>query len=156
MSGQRAYRRFLPHFQNDHRTYFVTFCTRDRWRLPEVGREIVLRNVVSSAEYFLHTCVVMPDHVHVLLTPSWNRHGEVFGIADIVRLVKGRSARGVNVVLSRSGSLWQREYFDRELRDDEDVRAKGEYIANNPVRARIVARADDSPWLWRRWVNGTG
>ncbi len=57
----------------------------------------------------------------------------------------------INEYLGRRGPLWEEESFDRILRSDEDVNRKGEYIANNPVRARIVASPEDYPWLWQQW-----
>jgi putative transposase len=50
--------------------------------------------------------------------------------------------------------VWQREYFDRILRSAEDIRTKAEYICENPVRAGLVERVDDYPWIWREWVEG--
>lgn len=89
----------------------------------------------------------MPDHVHLLLTPIDSSLG------DIMRRIKGASAHSINRMLNEPGPLWQREYFDRQIRSSENLRAKGEYIANNPVRAGIVAVADDYAWLWRVWVD---
>ena len=51
-------------------------------------------------------------------------------------------------MFGRSGSLWQRESFDHILRRDEDLIEKAEYIANNPVRAGLVARPEEYRWLW--------
>ena len=78
--------------------------------------------------YYLQTAVIMPDHVHLLLTPLDT------SLAETMKRIKGASAREVNRELGGKGSLWQREYFDREIRSSENLRAKGEYIANNPVR----------------------
>jgi REP element-mobilizing transposase RayT len=90
----------------------------------------------------------MPDHVHTLLNPFEN------SLADVMKRIKGSSVREANRQTGHSSSLWQREYFDRQLRSDEDLRAKAEYIALNPVRAGLVAKPDDYPWLWRSWIEG--
>jgi hypothetical protein len=50
--------------------------------------------------------------------------------------------------------VWQREYFDRVMRSDEDVRKKCEYICQNPVRARLVRSVEEYRWIWRSWVEG--
>jgi REP element-mobilizing transposase RayT len=47
------------------------------------------------------------------------------------------SANKANRVLGRSGAFWQREYFDRFVRDAENFAAAVEYIANNPVKAGL-------------------
>jgi hypothetical protein len=43
---------------------------------------------------------------------------------------------------------WQRDFFEHRLRHDESLQAKTEYILQNPVRAKLVARAEDWPWVW--------
>lgn len=138
-----AYRRFLPHYQNRERSYFVTFCTRDRKILSPEARSFVLAEIVRHHKelYCLYMAVVMPDHVHLLLDPVDTPMGE------IVRRIKGASARSINAAINSAGSVWQREYFDRQIRKNEDVRAKGEYIAQNPVRAGIVALPAHYRWL---------
>jgi len=145
-----AYRRFLPHFRNPEKTYFITFCTRDRNVLAPNERTIVLREAVKHHRqmYYLVGSVVMPDHVHLVLMPL------DAAIYEIVKQIKGASAREINRQRAASGALWQREYFDRQLREGEDARKKGEYVINNPVRARLVARTEDDPWLWRAWIEG--
>ncbi len=85
----------------------------------------------------------MPDHVHMIITPL----GDI-DLASVLRRLKSASAYRVNRLLGRNGALWQRESFDRILRSDEDVVAKREYIFNNPVRAGIVTRWEEYPWLW--------
>jgi REP element-mobilizing transposase RayT len=144
-----AYRGHLPHFQNDFKTYFVTFVTRDRLVLPPFARDIVLNHVVQSDLYFLHAAVVMPDHVHLLITPGWRVDGVLHALCDITRRLKGSSAREVNLAMRRRGSLWQRESFDHQLRQDESLRQKGEYICNNPVRWGLVGSGEEYRWLYR-------
>ena len=153
VQGYRAYRRFLPHYERDNRIYFVTFCTRDREALSADARDIVLREIVAQHRQSLEllTAVVMPEHVHLIFV-ALDDHA----LADIMRVVKGRSARFINSILGRHGSLWQREYFDRQLRDDEDWRKKCEYIEMNRVRRGILATPDEYRWLWRQCVDDTG
>src|SRR6266550_1701540 len=97
------YRRHMPHFQNHDRTYFVTFVTQGRWTLPPTVRDIVFAEIVRQHQQtaFVLTAVVMPDHVHTVLQPLWNRNGVVLAMSEILRLVKGRSSRAINLALSR-------------------------------------------------------
>jgi putative DNA methylase len=122
--------------------------------LPEHVRDVVLAAITSGHErYFhLHAAVVMPDHVHLLLTPGRDDEGATYGLSQIVSAIKGRSAREVNQALGRSGHVWQPERFDRALRSHERVRAQAEYICQNPVRAGL---GDAYRWLWREWVEGS-
>jgi REP-associated tyrosine transposase len=142
-----AWRRDLPHMQKFGKTYFITFCTRDRTELTPANRYEVLATSVwgHKKQYWLITVTVMPDHVHLLLMPY-----EDFSLPRIMQRIKSVSAHRIG-----QGVLWQREYFDRILRSDEDVQKKAEYISENPVRAGLVQSADDYPWTWNVWKHGT-
>jgi hypothetical protein len=50
-----------------------------------------------------------------------------------------------NAALVRRAPVWQADYFDRFLRSADDYSAKWDYIAANPVRRGLVARAEDWP-----------
>ena len=62
--------------------------------------------------------------------------------------IKGTSAHRINHFLNRNGQVWQRESFDRLLRREESIRAKVEYMVQNPVRAGLVRTAEEYRWLW--------
>ena len=143
-----ATRRHLPHLTKPDRTFFVTYSTRERFVLSPESRTIALNCCVHEhlLTCWLHTVVIMPDHVHMLFAPY-----EQWSISRIMRRVKGVSARLINERLQAKGQVWEEESFDRILRSDEDVNRKGEYIANNPVRAKIVATPEEYPWLWQQW-----
>ena len=149
------YRRRLPHFQKFDRTLFVTFCTLAREPLSPEGRDAVLRHCIHDhgQRFVLHAAVVMPDHVHLLLTPLMDEKGWPYPLAFILKLVKGTSAREINKVLGHCGPVWQEESFDHVLRSDESFEEKLEYIRQNPVRRGLVTRAEDYRWLW---VEGLG
>jgi REP-associated tyrosine transposase len=154
--GRRAYRRHLPHYQSGGRTYFVTFVTRDRWCLPSEARSIALQHILIEHGWraWIQAAVVMPDHAHVLLTPLTNARNEFFALQEIVKGIKGSSARSINKVLRRSGRVWQKESLDHELRHDESARQKGHYICENPVRNGLCMKQDEYPWIWREWIEG--
>jgi putative transposase len=156
MFEQRSFRRFLPHYQWEGGTFFDTFVTRDRFELPPAARDIALRHVVFDHERRMHLRVatVMPDHVHMIYTPLWNDRGETFGIGEIRKGIKGCSTRAINLALGRSGSLWLPEGFDREIRNDQDLLERTEYILMNAVEKKLAATPDEYPWLWREWVEG--
>ncbi|MEX2246521.1 MAG: transposase [Dehalococcoidia bacterium] len=151
-----AYRRMLPHYQYEGSTVFVTFNTHDRWVLPETARDLVLEHCLHEhgIRYFLHAVVVMPDHVHLLLTPLRDAGGATYGIAEIMGGMKGASAHSVNRSLHRKGQVWQDESFDHVLRKDERVRSVAEYICNNPVRAGLAMSEADYPSMWRERIEG--
>jgi putative transposase len=66
-----ATRRHLPHLGRTGATYFVTFSTIERLMLTPAARDVTLDCCIHdhNRTYFLHCVVIMPDHVHMLLTP---------------------------------------------------------------------------------------
>ncbi|HEX9982935.1 MAG TPA: transposase [Thermoanaerobaculia bacterium] len=146
-----AYRRHLPHLQRDLATYAVAFSTRYRKILPPHARDEVLACCIHSHQvtYWLDVAVVMPDHVHLLITPYAG-----CTLPAALKAIKGNSSRRANRVMTRRGTLWEEESFDRILRKDEDLTRKAEYILDNPLRAGLVRQREDYPWLWCSWRNG--
>ena len=89
----------------------------------------------------------MPDHAHLVLMPLADGNGN-FSIPEIMQGIKGTSAHRINKLLHRKGLVWQQESFDHVLRQEESIRAKVEYLINNPVRAGLVSRTEKYPWVW--------
>ncbi len=149
------YRRNLPHIQPGDRPVFVTFCTRDRWVLPESARTIVMEHCLRDhgTKIQVHGLVVMPDHVHIVLTPLPDSGGVPYGLAEIMNGIKGASAHRINKALKRRGSVWQDESFDHILRRSEALEEKIDYVCHNPVRKGLVKSENDYEWLWREWVD---
>lgn len=147
------YRRNLPHLQRDFKPHFITFVTKTRSVLPECARDIALSCCLHDhrCKYELYVAVVMPDHVHLILTPLINeQRREIFSLIDIMRGIKGASGRAINECLGRHGPVWQEESFDHVLRCSESVDAKIEYILQNPVRNGLVKNWRAYRWAWER------
>ena len=144
------YRRRLPHYQKADRAIFVTFCRSGRDPFPANARDVILQHCIhdDGRRIKLHAAIVMPDHVHLLLTPLRDEQGWPYALSAILKLIKGVSARSVNKLLGSSGPVWQEESFDHVLRSNESFQAKTEYIRQNPVRGGLVKRPEDYPWLW--------
>ena len=145
------YRRRLPHIQKDNRPIFITFTTDHRWELPAEARNIVLECCLkeNDTKFDLHTVVVMPDHAHLLLSPSRATEGWSFSLPQIMHAIKGVSARRINLLLNRRGPVWQEEFFDHVLRSNDSLAEKADYICQNPIRAGLVKKESEYPWLWR-------
>ena len=95
----------------------------------------------------LLACVLMPDHVHWLVSL-----GECFSLEELVLRLKSASARRVNAVRQTQGALWAPAYHDHALRAEEDVHAVARYIVANPVRAGLVRRVGDYPFWNAVWL----
>jgi REP element-mobilizing transposase RayT len=164
------YRRRLPHIQKADAALFITFCTGGRRVLPERARDLVLEHCLREGGILpfpdsvarapspaktlvvprirLHAVVVMPDHVHLLLTPLRDENGWPFPLVDILQCFKGATAHRINRLLRTSGPVWEEESFDHVLRSDESLKEKYEYIRHNPVAAGLVQKPEDYRWLW--------
>jgi putative transposase len=135
----------LPHLGKPDRTYYVTFCTKDRRVLVPAERTAVLKRCISHHDVLHHVYIVtvMPDHVHLLSTPY-----ECATIKRIVTGIKRGSATDLNRLRGTTGRVWQRESFDRMVRCDENRRQKAEYIAMNPVRWGLCSSPEEYEWTW--------
>jgi len=121
--------------------YFVTFATRDRRRIPSLGRaQAVLEQYahcgITNFNVALGRYVIMPEHVHLFV-----RGGRDFTLSPWI----GGMKRAISVALG-SPQLWQPGFFDHVLRSDESYAEKWNYVRDNPVRAGLVKAADDWPY----------
>ena len=147
------YRRQLPHLQRDCKPHFLTFCTYQKWVLPEHIRFTVLDCCLydDGKSIDLHAAVVMPDHVHMIFTPLVDiEAAEVYSLARITNAIKGASAHKINRALGRTGHVWQAESFDHVVRSSESLDQKIQYVIENPVRRGLVADSSAYPWLRHR------
>jgi REP element-mobilizing transposase RayT len=93
----------------------------------------------DGERYQLFAWCVMPNHVHaVFQTLSANT------LPGILHSWKSFSAKQANQILHRSGKFWQREYYDRLVRDDSEFRRAVRYVTDNPRKAGL----GDWPWVW--------
>lgn len=75
---------------------------------------------------------VMPNHLHVLVTPHGNHE-----LSSILHSWKGFSARAINKRMMRFGSVWQQESFDHIVRSQAHFERFQKYIADNPLKAAL-------------------
>ena len=147
------YRRNLPHLQRDFKPHFITFVTRYRATLPGWARDLVLSSCRHDhrKKYELYVAVVMPDHVHMILTPLVDRQRrQIFSLIQIMQGIKGSSARAINQKMGHHRPVWQEESFDHVLRSSEGLDAKVEYVLQNPVRRGLVGNWQEYRWAWQR------
>jgi len=114
-------------------TYFVTSATFNRRRLFQIATNAelfleTLQQYRHAGNYKLHAFVVMPDHIHLLLSPQ--------GIAleRVMALIK----EGFSHQLASKLPVWQRGYTDHRVRDGDEFQMRRQYIHDNPMRAKLV------------------
>ena len=107
----------------------------------------------DGERYRLSAWSIMPNHVHVLVTPL-----ERWTLASIVHSWKSFTAKKANVLLAREGLFWAREYFDRAIRDERHYGNAMGYIAMNPVKAGLCTSPEDWRFssFWKGRCGGDG
>jgi putative transposase len=147
-------------------TYFITICTHERKpvlceihsgtvSLTKLG-QVVARYWLAIPRHFenvtLDTWVLMPDHLHGIITirnsgsrtpsehalpmPSHRPNGtRSSSLNAIVQNFKSISTRKVNQLLTTFGArLWQRDYYERILRSERELDSIRHYIDQNPAK----------------------
>ncbi len=86
---------------------------------------------------------IRPNHWHALIVPSADG---TRSLGEIMKRIKGRTGRQVRATAGGGGVVWQREWFDRWIRDDHEWDKTVAYIRNNPVKAGLAATWAEHPW----------
>ena len=134
-------------------TFFFTATLVDRQARALVDHITVLRSAFRTTRierpFTIDAIVVLPDHVHTIMTlppqdadfaGRWRRIKSLF--------TRGAVAAGVTAERNRKGeySLWQRRFWEHTIRDEEDFARHVDYVHFNPVKHGLVARVRDWPY----------
>ena len=124
-------------------TYFVTSQTWQRrtlFRNPQWA-ELFLNTLHSyrGRAYLLHEYVLMPEHFHVLITPS-------VALERAVQFIKGGFSFQAKKQLGSSMEVWQVGFSDHRIRDAADYSNHVGYVYRNPVGRKLVEHATEYPY----------
>ena len=130
------------------RTFFATTKTAAGRRLLQSERNAmlfidVLRSYMAAGKFEVHDFVVMPDHVHLLLTVR----GEMT-IEKAMQLIKGRFSFRLKRECGYMGEVWQVGLSESRADDPKCFEQHRVYIAQNPVKARLAERPDEFPYCY--------
>ena len=130
-----------------HPVYFITLCTIGRRRILDnttVAEVLVTswREAASIHGWLVGRYVIMPDHVHFFEADATAAKS----LSEFLRDWKRWTTRQVAQTTSIEPPIWQGEFFDHVLRSPKSYAEKWEYVRQNPVRARLAARAEDWPF----------
>ncbi|MCS4251365.1 REP-associated tyrosine transposase [Pseudomonas sp. BIGb0164] len=133
------------------RSYLITAVVHHRQRLFTdlfLGRLLVaeFRRVHEQGLVDSLAWVIMPDHIHWLFELKQKT------LADVVRRIKSRSTLTINRRRHSKERVWQPGYYDRAVREEDDIRTMARYIVANPLRAGLAERVGeyslwDAAWL---------
>jgi putative transposase len=126
-------------------TYFVTTDTWQRRGLfrNSAPASIVERSIFhyrDQGNYFVHRHVVMPDHLHLILTP-----GKTTTLEKAVQLIKGGSSREIGKQPGTSFPVWHAGFTEHQIRDQHDFNTHVRYIDENPMKAGLAEKPEDYP-----------
>src|SRR5579883_941920 len=134
--------RFAP---QEIRTFFITTICAGRRRLLQSDRSRsllleIMQNDQAKNRYLIHEYVIMPDHLHLILTPA-----ETVSLERAVQFIKGGYSFEAK---KRFGiaSIWQPSFTEHRIKDMRDYEEHRQYIHQNPVRGGYVSEAKDYRW----------
>jgi putative transposase len=153
----------LIRFQHSGQSHFITFCCYHRHRLltTDASRrifELALERVRLSFRLQVYGYVVMPEHVHLLLSepqrdtfgdgsaplkPKDGLNGPPMLLADALKSLKQGVSRRL---IGDADHFWQKRYYDFNVRNYPQFVEKLRYLHRNPVRAGLCERPED--WEW--------
>ena len=113
------------------RTFFTTAVTANRRRLfqSEQNAELLLHILQDNRQkdrFQLHAYVIMPDHIHLLMTPAEN-----VSIEKAMQFIKG----GFSFKLKSAYDVWERSFKEHRIKNKQDYEHHKTYIEQNPIRA---------------------
>jgi REP element-mobilizing transposase RayT len=160
------YRQYLPHYRSAgciyHCRFSLTRIEQPFWLTEQRMLAIVEGSILADhrKECLIHAYVVMANHTHVVIQPlpkvndpcAWCDSRNFYRLERITGRMKGRSARLINQRAVKSGSLWQRESYDRTIRSARDFENTIDYIHHNPVRWKLVLAPELYRWSSLRTI----
>jgi putative transposase len=149
----------LTRFHQSGQSHFVRFCCYHRRRLLDTDEscrifESALERVRRSYRLYVYGYVVMPEHVHLLLSEpdcptqariglEWATRPQHYTLADALKSLKQGVSRRL---LGNAEHFWQKRYYDFNIGDHAQFVEKLRYIHRNPVKRGLCERPED--WEW--------
>lgn len=107
----------------------------------------VLRSCVASKRFVIHDFVVMPDHVHLLITVHAN-----MSIERAMQFIKGGFSYRLKKEFGYRGEVWQRGFSEVRVEDRQSLLKHREYIAQNPLKAGLATCPESYPFCYAHLV----
>ncbi|HWG39692.1 MAG TPA: transposase [Candidatus Acidoferrales bacterium] len=126
-------------------TYFVTgnvLKKKSLFQVEKIARlfiEVMLQ-YRAEKKYLLHEFVVMPDHFHLIITPTG------ITLERAMQLIKGGFSFQLNKNLKVKRDTWQPSFMDRRIRDSLEYQKFKDYIWQNPVKRFLAKTAEEYPY----------
>jgi putative transposase len=142
----------LQRFQKDGHYHAINFsCYRHQSWLQDEHACIVFEETLEELrqrhEFYLFGYVIMPDHIHLLLSEPKKQT-----LATTLSVLKGETSKQLK---GSRQQFWQVRYFDFNIFTQKKFVEKLRYIHRNPVEEGLVEKPEDWPWSsYRHWLTG--
>jgi putative transposase len=103
----------------------------------------VLRSNMAAGNFQLHDFVIMPNHLHLLMTLPTDTT-----IEKAMQLIKGGFSYRLKKEYAFKGEVWQRGFSEVRVNDRESWSHYREYIGQNPVKAGLVPSPEQYPYSY--------
>ncbi len=135
-----------PLYASPNTIWFVTtraYLFQTPFIKKQINRMVIDILHETGTTYFCNIYVycLMPDHLHLLLSTKKEGHS----VLKFIERFKGKTTNKSWTVGWR-GALWQPGFYDRALRQEDDLRKIAQYILENPVRKGLSKSPQDWPW----------
>jgi REP-associated tyrosine transposase len=131
------------HATNNQQTYFVSATTWQRRALFKnpLWADLFVETLHSyrGRGYLLHEYVLLPEHFHILITPT-------ITLERAVQFLKGGFSFRAKKEYKTSMEIWQRGFSDHRIRDAQDFETHIGYVYRNPVGRKLVESATEYPY----------
>lgn len=132
----------LTHRTGPGWTYFVTTKSWENtfWFQAIKAAQIVVGKMLeyrASGNYLLHDFVLMPNHLHLILTPDAST------LEKCLQLIKGGSSFEIHKLRGSKSEIWQSGFHESRVRNWKEYQTKRDYVNFNPVAAKLVERPED-------------
>jgi putative transposase len=128
---------------DEHPEWFITICCESSSE-NQLCKKAISQGLLRSAAFFHNRRIwyaelflLMPDHLHALISIPFNHK-----LNEVIGRWKQWTTRHLGVA-------WQKNFFDHRLRSYPSANSKFKYIEENPVRAGLIPRAEDWPYVFR-------
>jgi putative transposase len=133
----------LKRYVEPNTAYFVTSVTRGRNPIfnDRLAAELLLNIILYNkfaCHYRIYGFIIMPDHFHMIIQPYKDDD-----LSTVIRKIKGNFSRFYNIHTEKSDSIWQKSFYDRGIRNYQELLKTLEYMHNNPVRAGLLTNRTD-------------
>jgi len=136
----------LTHRTSPGSTYFVTTKAWQSISVLQVAQkaEIVISKMLEyrdKGNYLLHEFVLMPNHLHLIITPA-----DDVTLEKAIQLIKGGSSHETHRIRESKMQIWQSGFHESRVIDWLDYKKKVDYVRFNPVVVKLVDQPQDWPY----------